>query len=88
VSCQGEAPNGKPSRGNPQGETPKGKLPRGSSQGEAPNGNGELPGFALLRAGSREEAIGKTREFLEAAGDGKSKLLQVLDMPSPGRDPK
>ena len=37
-------------------------------------------GFALLRANSREEAIERTKEFLEVAGDGESEILQVLEM--------
>jgi hypothetical protein len=45
-------------------------------------------GFALIRADSREEAIERTREFLQVAGDGESELLQVLDMPSPAVSPK
>jgi hypothetical protein len=41
-------------------------------------------GFALIRASSREDAIQKTKEFLEVAGDGESEILQVLEMPPPG----
>ena len=40
-------------------------------------------GFALIRATSREDAIQKTKEFLEVAGDGESELLEVLEMPPP-----
>ena len=45
-------------------------------------------GFALIRASSREDAIQKTKEFLDVAGDGESEILQVLDMPPPGGSPK
>jgi hypothetical protein len=45
-------------------------------------------GFALFRADSREDVIQKTREFLEVAGDGESQILQVLEMPPPGSNPK
>jgi hypothetical protein len=45
-------------------------------------------GFALIRAKSREDAIQKTKEFLEVAGDGESELLQVLEMPPPSGSPK
>jgi len=38
-------------------------------------------GFALIRAGSRDEAIVKTREFLTVAGDGECEILQVMEMP-------
>lgn len=40
-------------------------------------------GFALIRAASREDAIQKTKEFLEVAGDGETELLEVLEMPPP-----
>ena len=42
-------------------------------------------GFALIRATSREDAIQKTKEFLEVAGDGESELLEVLEMPPPSK---
>jgi hypothetical protein len=32
--------------------------------------------------------IQKTKEFLEVAGDGESQILQVLEMPPPGSNPK
>jgi hypothetical protein len=40
-------------------------------------------GFALLRATTREDAIEKTKEFLQVAGDGETELLEVLEMPPP-----
>ena len=39
----------------------------------------------MIRATSREDAIQKTKEFLEVAGDGESELLEVLEMPPPSR---
>ena len=38
-------------------------------------------GFALIRAGSRDEAVVKTQEFLTVAGDGECEILQVMEMP-------
>ena len=39
--------------------------------------------FALIRADSREDAVEKTKEFLQVAGDGVTELLQVIEMPPP-----
>lgn len=43
-----------------------------------------IDGFALVNAGSREEAIELAREFMELAGDGTGEVLQVFD---PGERP-
>jgi hypothetical protein len=40
-------------------------------------------GYALLRASSREELIEHVKAFLEAAGDGTSEIIQVMDGPPP-----
>lgn len=40
-------------------------------------------GFALLRAGSREELVKHVRRFLETAGDGTTEIIQVMDGPPP-----
>ena len=37
-----------------------------------------IAGFALLEAGSKEEAIRLTREFLRIAGDGECELRQIF----------
>ena len=41
-----------------------------------------IDGFALIQAGSREEAIEHARRFMTAAGDGQGEILQVFDDPS------
>ncbi len=38
-------------------------------------------GFALMRAGSKEEMIGLTKRFLEIAGDGETEIRQVYEGP-------
>jgi hypothetical protein len=38
-----------------------------------------IAGFALLEAGSKEEAIELTRRFLRVAGDGECEIRQVYD---------
>jgi len=43
-----------------------------------------IDGFALIQAGSREEAIAIAKEFMELAGDGTGEILQVFD---PGPQP-
>ena len=37
-----------------------------------------IAGFALLEAGSKEEAIRLTRDFLKLAGDGECELRQIF----------
>jgi len=37
-----------------------------------------IAGFALLEAGSKEEAIRLTRDFLKIAGDGECELRQIF----------
>ena len=39
-------------------------------------------GFAILRAGSREEAVELTRRFLQVAGDGECELRQLYEAPA------
>jgi len=36
-------------------------------------------GFALIRAGSKQEAIEYTKRFLEVAGDGESEIRQIYE---------
>lgn len=38
-------------------------------------------GYALLRAGSREELVRQLQEFLQIAGDGTCELIEVFDEP-------
>ena len=40
-------------------------------------------GYALLRAGSREELLGHIKRFLEIAGDGTSEIIEVMVGPEP-----
>jgi hypothetical protein len=40
-------------------------------------------GYALLRAGSREELVRHVKRFLELAGDGTTEIIQVMDGPPP-----
>jgi hypothetical protein len=41
-----------------------------------------IGGYAILRAGSWEQAIALTRGFLEVAGDGTCELHQLYEMPA------
>jgi hypothetical protein len=41
-------------------------------------------GFAILQAGSKEEAIELARQFLQVAGDGECELRQLFDADAPG----
>ena len=36
-------------------------------------------GYALLRAGTREELVGQVKRFLQLAGDGTCEIIQVSD---------
>ena len=38
-----------------------------------------IDGFALVKVGSKEEAIAIASEFMEIAGDGTGEVLQVFD---------
>jgi hypothetical protein len=38
-----------------------------------------IDGFALVRAGSKQEAIDLARRFMAVAGDGEGEILQVFD---------
>jgi hypothetical protein len=40
-------------------------------------------GYALLRAGSREELLGHVKTFLQIAGDGTSEIIEVTEGPPP-----
>src|SRR5579862_3748829 len=40
-----------------------------------------IGGFALIRAGSKQEAIEHTQRFLKVAGDGESEIRQVYEGP-------
>jgi hypothetical protein len=40
-------------------------------------------GYAILRAGTREELVAHVKRFLEVAGDGTSEVIQVMDGPPP-----
>lgn len=48
------------------------------------NGSSLMPaaGYALMRAKTREELAGYIKTFLEAAGDGTTAIIQVMDGPS------
>jgi len=39
-------------------------------------------GYAVLRAGTREELLSHVKAFLEVAGDGTSEIIQVMDAPA------
>ncbi|MGC3980190.1 MAG: hypothetical protein QM808_02930 [Steroidobacteraceae bacterium] len=40
-------------------------------------------GYALLRAGTREELVKHVKTFLDVAGDGKCEIIQVMEGPPP-----
>jgi hypothetical protein len=40
-----------------------------------------IGGFALIRAGSKQEAIEFTKAFLKVAGDGETEIRQVYEAP-------
>jgi hypothetical protein len=40
-----------------------------------------IGGFALIRAGSKQEAIEFTKTFLKIAGDGETEIRQVYEAP-------
>ena len=42
-----------------------------------------IDGFALVEAGSREEAVRLASEFMQVAGDGTGEVLQVFDPGGP-----
>jgi len=42
-----------------------------------------IDGFAVVNAGSKEEAIALAREFMQVAGDGKGEILQMFDPGGP-----
>ena len=44
-----------------------------------------IDGFALIQAGSKEEAVALATEFMQLAGDGTGEILQVFD---PGELPQ
>jgi len=41
-----------------------------------------IGGFALIQAGSKQEAIEHTRRFLKVAGDGETEIRQVYEQPA------
>ena len=41
-----------------------------------------IAGFALIQAGSKDEAVEFTKKFLKLAGDGESEIRQVHDTPA------
>ena len=41
-------------------------------------------GFAILRAGSKQEAIEQVKQFLAVAGDGECEIRQIYEAPEPG----
>jgi len=45
------------------------------------NGSSLMPaaGYALMRAGSRDELVQHVKKFLTIAGDGKSEIIQVME---------
>jgi hypothetical protein len=38
-----------------------------------------IDGFALIRAGSKQEAIELAQQFMSIAGEGEGEVLQVFD---------
>ena len=40
-----------------------------------------IAGFALIQAGSKEEAVEYVREFLTVAGDGETEIRQIYEAP-------
>jgi hypothetical protein len=40
-----------------------------------------IAGFALIQAGSKEEAVEYTKEFLKVAGDGETEIRQIYEAP-------
>lgn len=40
-------------------------------------------GYALLRAGTRDELVKHVKAFLEVAGDGTTEIIEVMDGPPP-----
>jgi hypothetical protein len=42
-----------------------------------------IGGLAILQAGSREEAVRMTKDFLKVAGDGECELRQLYDADTP-----
>jgi hypothetical protein len=40
-----------------------------------------IAGFALIQAGSKEEAVEYTKEFLKVAGDGETEIRQIYEVP-------
>ena len=45
--------------------------------------NEVIGGFALLQAGSKEEALELVKQFLDVAGDGECELRQIFDAEQP-----
>lgn len=41
-----------------------------------------IGGFALIQAGSKDEAIEYTKKFLKVAGEGESEIRQVYEQPA------
>jgi hypothetical protein len=41
-----------------------------------------IGGFALIQAGSKQEAIEYTKKFLKAAGDGETEIRQLYEAPA------
>jgi hypothetical protein len=41
-----------------------------------------IAGFALIQAGSKEEAIEYVKEFLNVAGDGETEIRQIYEAPA------
>ena len=40
-----------------------------------------IAGFALIQAGSKEEAVEYVKEFLSVAGDGETEIRQIYEAP-------
>lgn len=40
-----------------------------------------IAGFALIQAGSKEEAVEYTKDFLRVAGDGETEIRQIYEAP-------
>jgi len=46
-----------------------------------------IGGFALIRVGSKQEAVEYTKEFLQIAGDGETEIREVCEYPEPAVKP-
>jgi len=60
-----------------------GRVRRSGDQYTVSEETGRAAGYAMLNAGSREEAIELCKQFLAVAGDGTAELRQVMEFAPP-----